>query len=111
MFYNSYMNPIAVHPSLLHPVMMPAPFLCSSSKSHGACMMGGSPGTTRSMDTRMVRDRAENTRQAFGIGTSPRWEAMMWISDGIGTSPHRKDAMFLLDGIGTSPDHQKERHT
>lgn len=110
MFYNSYMNPIAMHPFPLHPVMMPAPFFGSSSEN-GACIMEGLPGTTRSMDTKTVRDRSENTRHAFGIGTSPRWEAMMWISDGIGTSPHGKDAMFLVDGIGTSPDHQKERHT
>jgi hypothetical protein len=51
--------------------MMPAPFLCSSSENHGACIMRGLPGTTRSMDTKTARDRAENTRHAFGIGTSP----------------------------------------
>jgi hypothetical protein len=32
-------------------------------------------GTTRSMITRTGRGRARTTLQAFGIGTSPRWEA------------------------------------
>lgn len=108
MFYTSYMNPFAV--PLSHPVMMPASLLCSSSASDNPCMMGGLPGSTRTMQIETIRDRAGETLHAFGIGTSPRWEAMMWISDGIGTSPYRKDATFLADGIGTSPDHQKERH-
>lgn len=75
MHYNSYMNPIAAHPSLLHSVKTPALFLGSSRVNRGAYMIRSVSGTTRSMITNTVRDRAGTTLQAFGIGTSPRWEA------------------------------------
>lgn len=75
MHYNSFMTPISVHPSLLHSVKASALILGSSSENSAACRIRDVSGTTRSMITTTVRDRAETTLHAFGIGTSPRWEA------------------------------------
>jgi hypothetical protein len=75
MHYNSFMTPISVHPSLLHTVKAPALVFGSSCENSAACWIRDVSGTTRSMITRTVRDHAETTLHAFGIGTSPRWEA------------------------------------
>jgi hypothetical protein len=103
MTYNSLMNPLTVHSTRLHPSVMPAVFPPSSMRTS---MLEAQRGTTLYRFD-VTRGGAGTMFHAFGIGTSPKQEAMMWLTDGIGTSPYREDALFLADGIGTSPDHER----
>ena len=106
MYYNGPMNPVRVYPSSLHPDVMSVLFQPAVA---GANVVGVQKGTTLyRIETH--REGSGTVLHAYGIGTSPKQEAMMWLTDGIGTSPRRprpKDALSLADGIGTSPDHER----
>lgn len=103
MVYNSFMNPVMVHPSTLSCSVMPLML-----RRAGACasMVGVQKGTTL-YRVETTRAGAGIELQLDGIGTSPKQEAMMWLADGIGTSPSPEGVSLLADGIGTSPDHER----
>lgn len=103
MYYNDLMNPVMVHPSGSHPSVLPLLF-----QQHCACasVVGVQEGTTL-YRVETTREFTGTVLHAYGIGTSPKQEAMMWLADGIGTSPNREDVFSPADGIGTSPDHER----
>jgi hypothetical protein len=106
MYYNGLMNPVRGHSSTAHASVMSVLFQPIIA---GVSMVGGQKGRTGTRLSRVetTRERAGIVLHTFGIGTSPKQEAMMWLADGIGTSPRREDALSLADGIGTSPDHER----
>lgn len=106
MYYNGLMNPVRGHSSTSHPSVMSVLF----QPVAGASMVEGQKRTrlgTGLYRVETTREGAGIVIHTYGIGTSPKQEAMMWLADGIGTSPRREDALSLTDGIGTSPDHER----
>ena len=103
MYYNGLMNSVTGHSSTSHPSVMSVLLQLVVA---GESMIEGQKGTMLSR-VETIRENAGIAIHTFGIGTSPKQEAMMWLADGIGTSPRREDALSLADGIGTSPDHER----
>ncbi|HWN67102.1 MAG TPA: hypothetical protein VNM90_05650 [Haliangium sp.] len=103
------MNPVGVHPSSSHPDVTSVLF---QPVVAGANVVEVQKGTTL-YRIETTREGSGTVLHTYGIGTSPKQEAMMWFADGIGTSPRRprrprqNDALSLADGIGTSPDHER----